>query len=102
MRAVRSTFSAILTRRVQRTLIGQLLDPAPRQVPRRRRRHHEVVPYGQPGAAQGRTPVELRPYYLSQSLNAYWTACMQNKEVEGMRILPQAKLRGVPIPIATP
>ena len=45
---------------------------------------------------------ELRPYDPGQSLNAYWTACMQNKEVKGMRILAKAKLRGVPIPIATP
>ncbi len=44
---------------------------------------------------------ELRPYDPGQSLNAYWTACMQNKEAEGMSILAKAKSRGVPIPIAT-
>ncbi len=41
---------------------------------------------------------ELRPYDPGQSLNAYWTACMQNKEVEGMRILAKSKSRRCPDP----
>jgi hypothetical protein len=45
---------------------------------------------------------KLQPYDAAAVLEAYWAALMQDKESEGLRILSEARARGVPISIEMP
>jgi tetratricopeptide (TPR) repeat protein len=45
---------------------------------------------------------KLKPYDSTVALNTYWAARMQNKDLEGLKILAEARERGVPISIGAP